>query len=86
MSKTGRFEKHPDECNHPEEQIENVADIRGGSVRPRCSTCGFRFICIGTHERVIIHGDYIEDANYECVICGKTAISAGNMTLKTCTN
>lgn len=83
MSETEQFNKHPDECNHPEEQIEKVAFVNSG-IRPRCSVCGFIFMIICSHERVVVHGDNIEDGMLECLNCERTASTAGRLSRKTC--
>lgn len=85
MSKTDQFKKHPDECNHPEEQIEKVTDVEAGS-RPRCSICGFNFVVIGSHERVMMQGEYIKETDFKCLSCDQTAKSLPQMILKACTS
>lgn len=77
------FEKDPENCDHPEEQIENVAHV-GAGIRPRCSVCGFNFMVIGEHERVVAEGEYFESADFKCYDCERVGKSAGTLSCKPC--
>lgn len=65
---------HPDDCPHPDREVQETVDMTAGGLRvQRCQACGFSYHIIGTHERVVIEGDYLDMAQFRCDSCGLAA-------------